>query len=315
MKITPAPAFYNTGSLYRTRVNQSVSLIDSQKALFGTGSDASILYDGSKLIIKPDEVGSGGINLDGDTFVSNAHGVVIGHTAQIAMRGDTPEVQVLGTADNDTQLGLARFSADADAAELNFAKSRSATVGTIDTIVQNNDVIMKMRGLVDDGTDFATIAAQIQMAVDDGSPAEGDVGGDIAFLTAPGGGGGSVAVRMTIAADGDVTGTHGNYHVSSDARLKENVATISNALTKVRALRGVNFTWIDTGRKGSAVQMGLIAQEVEAVVPEVVHTQRTIDESGQVINIADPIKSVEYPYLVGLLVEAIKELKAEVDAL
>ena len=61
--------------------------------------------------------------------------------------------------------------------------------------------------------------------------------------------------------------------------------------------------------------MGLIAQEVEAVVPEVVHTQRTIDESGQVINIADPIKSVEYPYLVGLLVEAIKELKAEVDAL
>mgnify|MGYP005818656119 CR=1 FL=1 len=312
MKITPAPAFYNTGSLYRTRVNQSVSLIDSQKALFGTGSDASILYDGSKLIIKPDEVGSGGINLDGDTFVSNAHGVVIGHTAQIAMRGDTPEVQVLGTGDDDTMLGLARFSAQDDGAEIYFAKSRNASIGSF-TIVDNNDRIGAVRAMADDGTDLATLIAMMDFKVDDSSPAENAIGGEINFLTAPSSGG--VAIRMSIDADGDVTGTHGNYHVSSDARLKENVATISNALTKVRALRGVNFTWIDTGRKGSAVQMGLIAQEVEAVVPEVVHTQRTIDESGQVVNIADPIKSVEYPYLVGLLVEAIKELKAEVDAL
>ena len=140
-----------------------------------------------------------------DVHVANGTGLVIGHTAQIAMRGDTPEVQVLGTADNDTQIGLARFSADSDGAELNFAKSRSGTVGTIDTIVQDNDVIMKMRGVVDDGTDFATIAALIQMSVDDGSPAEGDVGGDISFWTAPGGGGGGVTEKLKISADGAVT--------------------------------------------------------------------------------------------------------------
>jgi hypothetical protein len=169
--------------------------------------------------------------------------------------------------------------------------------------------------MADDGTDLATLVAMMDFKVDDGSPAEGDIGAEINFLTAPGGGGGGVAVRMTIAPDGDVTGTHGNYHVSSDVRLKENVATIPNALAKVVALRGVNFTWIDTVKKGSDVQMGLIAQEVEAVVPEVVHTQRNIDDRGQVINVAAPIKSVEYPFLVGLLVEAIKELKAEVDAL
>ena len=281
-----------------------LTFADDGQKIESDGTDFTIA-SGAKLNLTPTS----------DVHVANGTGLVVGHTAQIAIRGDTPEVQVLGTDDNDTQVGLARFSADNDGAELNFAKSRSATVGTIDTIVQDDDVIMKIRGVVDDGTDFATIAAQIQMSVDDGSPAENDVGGDISFMTAPGGGGGGVAVRMTIAADGDVTGTHGNYHVSSDVRLKENVATISNALDKVVALRGVNFTWIDTGRKGSDLQMGLIAQEVETVVPEVVHTQRTIDESGQVINIADPIKSVEYPFLVGLLVEAIKELKAEVDAL
>jgi len=52
--------------------------------------------------------------------------------------------------------------------------------------------------------------------------------------------------------------------------------------------------------------MGLIAQEVEAVVPEVVHTQ--LDTEAQ-------IKSVEYPFLVGLLVEAVKELEDRVHQL
>ena len=247
-----------------------------------------------------------------DVHVANGTGLVVGHTAQIAMRGDTPEVQVLGTGDDDTMLGLARFSAQDDGAEIYFAKSRNASIGSF-TIVDNNDRIGAVRAMADDGTDLATLIAMMDFKVDDSSPAENAIGGEINFLTAPSSGG--VAIRMSIDADGDVTGTHGNYHVSSDARLKENVATISNALTKVRALRGVNFTWVDTAKKGSDVQMGLIAQEVEAVVPEVVHTQRTIDDRGQVVNIEDPIKSVEYPYLVGLLVEAIKELKAEVDAL
>ena len=103
---------------------------------------------------------------------------------------------------------------------------------------------------------------------------------------------------------GDVTGTHGDYHVSSDARLKENVSTISDALEKVSSLRGVNFTWKD-GRNEGSLQMGFIAQEVEAVVPEVVHTQDT----------EEALKAVEYQYITALLVEAVKDLSAEVSAL
>ena len=132
------------------------------------------------------------------------------------------------------------------------------------------------------------------------------------------------ASRLKIAHDGDITGTHGNYHVTSDERLKKDVATISGALTKVMALRGVNFKWKDV-EKGTNLQMGLIAQEVEAVVPEVVHTSSLYrDAAGTVVGVGmdetpptgvTGTKAIEYQYLVGLLVEAIKELKAQVDAL
>jgi hypothetical protein len=85
---------------------------------------------------------------------------------------------------------------------------------------------------------------------------------------------------------------------TSDERLKENVETIADASTKVAALRGVNFDWKATGEKS----MGVIAQEVEAVIPEVVAT----DEEGG--------KAVNYQAMVGLLIEAVKELQEKVDA-
>ena len=103
---------------------------------------------------------------------------------------------------------------------------------------------------------------------------------------------------------GNISGTHGTYHSASDQRLKENIITIPNALDKVTSLRGVNFTWKDPS-EGTGTKMGLIAQEVEEVVPEVVHTQDT----------EDSMKAVEYQYLAGLFVEAIKELKEEIEEL
>jgi len=98
---------------------------------------------------------------------------------------------------------------------------------------------------------------------------------------------GGVNVTGTLTASTDVT-------VSSDERLKEDVKTIDNALDKVDQLRGVEFTRIEGGER----QIGVIAQEVEKVIPEVV-------KDGA-------FKSVSYGNLVGLLIEAIKELKAEI---
>ena len=121
------------------------------------------------------------------------------------------------------------------------------------------------------------------------------------------------ATRVTIADDGDITGTHGTYHDGSDERIKKNIVTIPDALTKVAALRGVNFKWKDE-TKGTKLRMGLIAQEVEAVIPEVIYTQEEayINESEEE---EGGLKAVEYQYITGLLIEAIKELKAEIDIL
>ena len=131
--------------------------------------------------------------------------------------------------------------------------------------------------------------------------------------------------RFEIQDDGNIIGTHGTYHESSDQRVKKEIATISGALNKVAALRGVNFKWKDTD-KGTALKMGLIAQETEAVVPEVVNTASDtfINADGEYVTVAEGatppsgvtgIKAVNYQVLVGLLIEAIKELKTTVDAL
>ena len=89
------------------------------------------------------------------------------------------------------------------------------------------------------------------------------------------------------------------FSATSDERLKSNITTISNALNKVSLLRGVDYTYNHT----SAKSIGVIAQEVEKVFPEIV----TENIEGY--------KSVNYGVMVGVLIEAIKELKKEVDEL
>ena len=107
----------------------------------------------------------------------------------------------------------------------------------------------------------------------------------------------SGSVRMNLDSDGRLT-TSGDIGSFSDASLKMNVNTIDNALSKVMLLRGVEFQRIDD----ESSHVGVIAQEVESVVPQVVS-----EVSG--------IKTVAYGNLVGVLIEAIKELKAEIDCL
>lgn len=89
-----------------------------------------------------------------------------------------------------------------------------------------------------------------------------------------------------------------DFYASSDENLKTEIETIREALETVKQLRGVSFTWKESGAPG----MGLIAQETEKVVPRVVYS-------------VDGIKSVSYGNLIGLLVEAIKDLAKEVDYL
>ena len=107
-----------------------------------------------------------------------------------------------------------------------------------------------------------------------------------------------------------IGGGSGQYTVS-DEREKENVSTLTGALDKVKQLRGVNFTWKDSTNRGTDTQIGLIAQEVEQVYPELVGDGGLPnDEDGNA-----PMKSVNYPHLTSVLIEAVKELEARVKEL
>ena len=104
----------------------------------------------------------------------------------------------------------------------------------------------------------------------------------------------------SLSVTGDITAT-GNVTAYSDIKLKENIELIPDALDKINTLHGYTYNRKDI--KDSARHTGVIAQEVQKVLPEAV----VEDEGGTL--------SVAYGNMVGLLIEAIKELKAEVDEL
>ena len=110
---------------------------------------------------------------------------------------------------------------------------------------------------------------------------------------------GSGTNRVSIDSSGNLS-ANGTVTASSDIKLKKNISTIDNALDKVNLLRGVEFDYIENGNHN----IGVIAQEVEAVLPDLVHTNEETDT-----------KSVAYSNLTAVLIEAVKELTAEVNTL
>ena len=93
---------------------------------------------------------------------------------------------------------------------------------------------------------------------------------------------------------------------SSDIRFKENIKPIENAIDKIRKISGNTYDWkeenkIEHGYEGNDV--GVIAQEIEAVLPQLVQTR----ESGY--------KAVKYDKLVALLIEGIKEQQLQIEQL
>jgi len=98
----------------------------------------------------------------------------------------------------------------------------------------------------------------------------------------------------------------------SDKRLKDNVKTIDNAIDKVMRLRGVEFDWNATSRKGQH-DIGLIAQEVEEVLPEVVIDKKLC--MGDMKGNEKDYKTVDYEKMVGVLIEAIKEQQKQINEL
>lgn len=108
---------------------------------------------------------------------------------------------------------------------------------------------------------------------------------------------GNVTVNGSLSATGDVTA-----YASSDKRLKDNIELIPNAVQKIKQINGVSFDWNDKSEH-TGHDIGVIAQEIEAVLPELVKTRN------------DGYKAVRYEKIVALLIEAVKEQQSQIDEL
>jgi hypothetical protein len=117
---------------------------------------------------------------------------------------------------------------------------------------------------------------------------------------------GTTAPQYALHVVGDIYAS-GNITAGSDVRFKTNISTLSNSLSTVKNMRGVVYNLKGLSEDGEVgpKRVGVIAQEIEKVLPEVVST----DKSGA------EYKSVAYGNIVGVLIEAIKELSDKIDNL
>ena len=169
------------------------------------------------------------------------------------------------------------------------------------TVDVAGDIILDADGgdifIKDGGTQVGSISNagsnnfQIASSISDGDLLlKGNDGGStITALTLDMSAAGAATFNSSVTAGGDVT-------AFSDMRIKHDIETIEGALAKVSDMRGVYFK-----RNNGEAGTGVIAQEIENILPEVV-------KDGE-------YKSVAYGNMVGILIEAIKELKAEVEKL
>ena len=109
---------------------------------------------------------------------------------------------------------------------------------------------------------------------------------------------GGVTISGALAATGDIIA-----YSTSDKEFKDKIILIDNALEKIEALGGYEFDWNDKQDNYQGHDIGVIAQEVEAVFPELVQTR----ENGY--------KAVKYDKLTAVLIQAVKELSARLKEL
>ena len=112
--------------------------------------------------------------------------------------------------------------------------------------------------------------------------------------------------RLSNGTEPAYINSSGTYS-GSDERRKKDITTITSAVDTIKKLTGRSFTWKEDNKKS----FGVIAQEIEPVLPDLVTTQSVVE--GEINN--NPYKLVNYAALTGHFIEAIKELSAKIDVL
>ena len=306
---------YNNG----TNVVDAVTAVSSLQSDGGVTVD-NITIDGTQIDLSSGDLlidVAGDINLDadgGDISFEDA-GTEVGRinmdSSNLTLRSAVSDKDVIiqGNDGGSNITALTLDMSEAGAASFNSTVTANAGVIVDNITIDGTEIDLSSGDLTLD------VAGDINLDADGGDVIIKDAGTEIGRFTNSssdfviqsavsdkdmifkGNDGGSTITALTLDMSGAGAATFNNDVTAfSDERLKDNIETITNALDKVTNMRGVTFT--REGRQGT----GVIAQEMQKVMPEVVH-----DENEYM--------SVAYGNLVGVLIEAVKELKAEVDEL
>lgn len=184
------------------------------------------------------------------------------------------------------------FTGNVTGTSTGLSGSPSITVNAVTSSHINSSGIITASSFSGDGSGLTGVSAGSTDNIQTATEANFLSGVTVAGVTTTSS---NVNVTGNVAVTGDVSAT--NFNSTSDIILKQDVSVIDNALEMISQLEGVSWKWKETLKPS----LGVTAQNVEEVAPELV-------SNGD-------HKSVNYNGLIGILIEAVKELKSEVDEL
>jgi len=195
---------------------------------------------------------------------------------------------------------------------VNWNLARDDTANSIVNIFADTASSGNQCGLTIRGRTNSNQNSSLLYIVDNNRNSAGNASNRAIFVGALAGGGGSDIEKFSVRSNGDMYAL-GNFYAtgdivafySSDVTVKENIKVIESPLEKINKIKGVTFNWNDeySEKLKTKNDIGVIAQDVEQVLPETVITR----ESG--------IKAVNYDKLIPLLIESVKELSRKIDNL
>ena len=202
-------------------------------------------------------------------------------------------------ADAITSANSYTDQAETDAVSTANAYTDTAVANLVDSAPGTLDTLNELAAALGDDANYAaTVTSAIATAEQNAKDYADANDANTTYTAGNGLSLGGTEFTMSGSYTGSFTAT-GDITAYSDDSLKTNVQVIDGALGKVEAIRGVTFERIEDG----SVSTGVIAQELKAVLPEAVHTD------------AEGVHSVAYGNITGLLIEAVKELSAQVEEL
>jgi hypothetical protein len=205
---------------------------------------------------------------------------------EIELNATTIDINGVVDIDGATTIGVN----DAVASSLGIGTTASITANTTKLQIGNHNTAVSAIYLTDnDAQDDWYIASNQTLAI-----------------------GYNNSAKLSIAQDGTFTGSSSND--ISDKELKENIKDVENGLETIKKLQGRTFTWKESAKMPEGTKYGLIAQELEKVLPDLVYDKSGIREKGEKGS-REYYKSVQTTGIIPVLIEAVKELSAKVEAL